>query len=511
MPVVKIPPGETGRLTRERINEIIDQANKSDNIFAGPGSNVRGTAKSIEISDTILSFLSREPAIEVDVVNTGTEALRAFGLAGINQNFDRPSTEDDEDAGDFGDLLNRRVLEVRTPIADDVGCFVILQNGLDVDEVGKAWIGGTTLCILQRWFDSQLLNYADIEDGETHALAKVQGGLQILWEQKDNTDDLPIDEDHFAVVRFTNNFRPMPVVNNGDTDMEFGGPLIPTNVSGISDGRYSVGRPDEDSAPSVLVAQAAIEVDAVGRAIFAGAPFLANIDETGDVGDNYGTEEDESDFRHGAGGFKLLADLGIHDSKSWGVLHSVAPFLVIVPDAQYVAEDQPDTNFLGSAPQAQVKEAAGNERWGIWKFPGPIKRLEMITLPAAGFSVTGDDATAQVFMDLWMIEADFDLSTVTWNTKPAAATKFTASAGDFSIRALGPETTGATSGAFTYRIGKDRGGLGPLVAGAGKQFFGFYFRPKDTSPLIGDATEGLWTFPSPFGTAAAQIHRELTP
>ncbi len=317
--------GQSVRITTDFLNRIIRQANLAGEIDGGEGVLIGLDSTGARVSLSQATQLFQEPAQFVEVVNKDPDdiKLEPFQVAGIEESFDKPTS----DVLDDLDLQNRRVLSVRTPTTEDAGRFVIMVEELEPGQVGLACIGGVCLVVIQRFFSDAILNRADISAGEAFVLASVQGPLQILWEQVDADGDLVIDEDHFAIVRFVHDFRQMPFQNDGPVSADFGSALVPSASSGLVDGIVSAKRPDEDDADSVYVVVAGdVPSGEKGSVIFAGAPFLAELDTAGIAGDDYGTETDETEFRRGFLGFKLLANLGTHDGTQWGVLHAKPPF-----------------------------------------------------------------------------------------------------------------------------------------------------------------------------------------
>ena len=350
--------------------------------------------------------------------------------------------------------------------------------------MGKACIGGICLVNVLRWFDSPFLDRADILSTKTYAHVSVQGSLQILWEEVDDVGDLVIDEEHFAIVKFSDDYQPFRIFNEGATTLPFGTAAIPSDTTGLdTGGRLSVEESDEDSARSVYtIVGGDVAASTEGRAVLAGRPFLARVDAAPDVKvDIYGTEDTENEFIQGQSGFLPLADLGTHDGEDWAVLHAASPFLIRVPDGAYVDEASPNTNFSGSNPRVKRTSGGGDEQWAIFKLPSAISRIQLIVLSRGGMNNSsanagGGSSSVSPQYEFGVIEDDFDLTTVTWNTKPAFITfgfgtiEHTAGSSD------GDNVTGSFGTGTSPRIA--RHASTPQAPAVGKLWRGFYFRIK---------------------------------
>jgi hypothetical protein len=224
-----VPPIKRGtRLNTTLVNRIIEQANRIDRFDAAEGQIVKVGSGGIQLSNAAKSALMEEPAHAVVVVNAGTVAIDAYAPAGVIESC---ATED-------GELINQRALKVRVPKAEDAGAFVIAQDRIEPGGAGLAWCGGTCMVRLYRWFDSEMLERADIAAGERYALASLDGGLDVIWSQRDPVSSAPIvDREHFAVVRF-NHQRFLRWYNSGTTSVALGSPIVPnvTDTDGLITG-----------------------------------------------------------------------------------------------------------------------------------------------------------------------------------------------------------------------------------------------------------------------------------
>jgi len=415
---------------RKVLEENRRQANKVDNMFA-QGFNIATNPNSVDFLRSAKQILAREPAIEATVVNIGTEAVGALRVVAIVEDFNNDATQTDFDDR----VVGERVLSVRKPTVDDTGNIAVLAQALAADEVGKAYVGGTCLVEMQRWFDSPILNYADAEAGEDFALARIQGSLRILWEEVDESEELPIDLDHFAVVRFAYNYQTVPFKNTGSVALKDGGPATPNNATtGIdaTDKQFSFEVAGVDNEATVYtVVGGDVPVGGTGRAVFAGLPFLALLnDNMGLVGDSYGTEASGAKYVRNKSGFRLIAKLGTHDGEEWGVLHYKSPFETT--DFEGIASldsAAPGATGAGSG-VLSLDPASGDEEIVVIEFKTPLTRLngwQVSLAHGADATVDQNDGTTTsegltsfgASAVVKPITSAFDFNTVTYGTRPS--------------------------------------------------------------------------------------------
>jgi len=429
-----LPPISPNR--KLNVRKILDENRRQANVVSeldAQGLNIGDVGgDSLDLLRVPRNILAREPAIEATVVNIGNDSVGAFRVVAIVEDFNNDASE-----SDFAErIVGTRALSVRKPTLDDIGNIAILKQALAKDEVGKAYVGGTCLVEMQRWFDTPVLNYADAEAGEDFALARVNGSLRILWEEDDGTNAtprvLPVDIDHFAVVRFTDNYRTVPFNNIGAVSLIQGGPCTVRNP-GVDPTKkdYRLEVPTGDGRATVYtVVGGTVAPGATGRAVFAGLPFLAVLDDaTGLSGDNYGTATNSTVFTKGKAGFRMIANLGSHDGQDWGVLHYKSPF----EKTNYKGFASLDSNSGGGSAgdgTLELIDASGDEKIVVMEFNTPLDRLNGWKVDfsfGATADMNQDDGTnvnegliqLTVSCRVQPIIAAFSFSSVTYATRPA--------------------------------------------------------------------------------------------
>ncbi len=269
------------------------------------------------------------PVVAVNVINRDASFTIPPGcLAGIIDGA--PATDED--------FIRSPLLNVRRAKSQHAGNFVIVENEIKVGQVGRAFIGGCCYCRVLRWFDSDLLDTVDVLQDQTYGLVTAGGSLDILWEQRNDDGSHIVDEEHWALVCF-NRRRFIRYRNDGSTTIGYGEPIAHGNGSdeGVDDG--GAGTDVEPLQYEILDLQSLVDIDAksaldclvnlggdvaagdLGRAgIPSDRPFLLSIDDGGldaqaDIGASHPTQEFSGDGQ----GYVLLANLGDHDGKHWGI------------------------------------------------------------------------------------------------------------------------------------------------------------------------------------------------
>jgi len=426
MPLPALSPNRKINI-RKVLEENRRQANKIDSLDAQGFKISQPGDASVDFPRIPKMILAREPAIEATVVNIGDDAIGPFRVVAIVEDFNNDTTEDDFEER----LVGTRALSVRKPTRDDMGNIAVLKQGLETDEVGKAYVGGTCLVEMERWFDTPILNYVDAQVDDDLGLAQVQGSLRILWEEDDGEDSdprvLPIDLAHFAVVRFTDDYRTVPFKNQSGPLLQ-GGPATPINPGlDSTEKTYAFRRPPSAGLATVYtVVGGPVANGETGRAVFAGLPFLALLDTEGIVGDNYGTDADSSKYTKDQPGFRLIATLGTHDGEEWGVLHYKSPFEVTdFKGRASLDSTSPGTPGPGDG-TLELDPASGDEKIVVLEFVTPLTHLNgyeisvghgaKVTIETpAGLTSLGGSVTVKG------ITSAFDTATVTYGTRPSTA------------------------------------------------------------------------------------------
>jgi len=219
------------RVTTAVLNKLARQANVGANLRAGRGLSWRNLAGGPQLDLAAAQLLESEPATAVLVVNTGADDIEAYAPAGIVESFGKLD----------GELQTQRCLSVRLPKARDAGDIVITAQRIPAGGAGWAWSSGTCLVRLYRWFQSELLDKADILAGKRYALASIDGPLDIVWSQRyDAAGSLIVSQEHWAVVRF-NGRRQLRWFNSGTADVPYGSPIsiLKTATDGLVAGVLS--------------------------------------------------------------------------------------------------------------------------------------------------------------------------------------------------------------------------------------------------------------------------------
>jgi hypothetical protein len=320
-----MPPVKRGtRLNANLLNEIIAQANAGGRFDPGFGMIAKASKAGIQLSQAARYALMTEPAESVVVVNTGTTAIAAYSPAGIVDSVSQ----------DEGELLNLRALNVRLPKAEDAGAFVITQDRLDPGQAGLAWCSGTCLVRLFRWFDSEVLESADIAAGERYCLATFDGSLDVVWSQRNpaassTAPTTPIvATEHWAVVRF-NGRRFLRWYNSGTTTVAAYSPIVPnvTDTDGIVSGTTF------GTFAGILNCRAPVSADSVtmayvnvGGSVEAGKYGRCTIRESlvrtiasYDAGATVGAVASQTGMSSSGSGFNLLARLGTYLSVQYAI------------------------------------------------------------------------------------------------------------------------------------------------------------------------------------------------
>ncbi len=123
-----------------------------------------------------------EPAIVASAWNASGGLLKMWQPVAI--------TGQTGDSGKF-----KRVLSVNVPTADDVGRWAICAEPIREDGVGRVYVSGMCLAMLE---NPDSLDKCEIEDGGDTLVGDADGSAQIFWE------DTAVDPEdpHLALIRF---------------------------------------------------------------------------------------------------------------------------------------------------------------------------------------------------------------------------------------------------------------------------------------------------------------------
>ncbi len=326
--IAYIRPGEV--VEARKLNEVIDRVNQLKNVIGKNGIKIENSSKGIVISLPGHAYqMTDEPALAAKAMNVSTTAdIPAFGVAAI-----RGQVDDSADNYEW-----ERILEVDVPSAQhmypvSIATRKLLREFNDGEDDwllgGRAWVSGVCPVNLKRWFcddnDDIFLKRAIPYEGQTYAVANIDGPLEILWEE-----DFIGESEHLAVVRFVTPIHtPFQCWVGSGAPVPFGCPIVPTPGdadgfrSGATSRQLSLRRTGTDAPHMVYVSMSDSIVPlagGIGWCIYPMGPFLARVDQSVSPGDPIGAEAGVDTFRKDSFGFRVLAYLGIYNTRYWAVL-----------------------------------------------------------------------------------------------------------------------------------------------------------------------------------------------
>lgn len=178
-----VDPGYLGYVTNFMANDKLDVAVAS--ALATEEENIT----LIECDLTLVE--NTESALVVNVFNTSGSTITKYSVAGII------GTKNEQES-----LLN-----IRIPITDDYGWWVIAAEDIETNDFGRAYVMGVCKAYIKNpdgWSEVEIVN------GQLYLNAVENGSGQILWE-----DEFEGSDTHLALIRF-------PVGGSGDGNTSIG-------------------------------------------------------------------------------------------------------------------------------------------------------------------------------------------------------------------------------------------------------------------------------------------------
>jgi len=131
------------------------------------------------------------PVVETYGVNGTSAGLDRFEVAAIEQ-------DEFQDVGTTG--VDRIPAVSLRDLADgDVGNWVVALEQIDQDSSGRVAVGGFCFALVARTVanEARVLNFAEMNSGESHLITSPVGTARILWE--DPVEDY--DDPHLALIQ----------------------------------------------------------------------------------------------------------------------------------------------------------------------------------------------------------------------------------------------------------------------------------------------------------------------
>ncbi len=349
----------------------------------------------------------------------GSVKLEAFKPAGIVEAVFDPDVPE----------ASRRITICKPAESEHFGKWVIPIQDVDPGFLGPAIIDGLALVKFKRLFNKMVLNRVDIWGSEDVLVENIIGmGEWIHDEGK------AIDIEQFALIRMS--ARPDSVLRVSSTAGVAVGKTVMFSSTGlVGDGIPSVITPTSDfTGHAVIIVGKDIATGETGYA--STGLSLAQVDEVGDVDDDFGGEEDKSTLIRCETGFRSLGKPGSTGGAAYIIARPFCAHLIRADAVNMLDDENPDTVNAGDGTleenlaTAASKLVAIHFKRGTFRLIGSSHKFTNQPRYDAVFDLNDDYLTSELRVKGQYIIEDFDPTTATFNSINALTKK-----GNFSTLA----------------------------------------------------------------------------